>query len=902
MKEIGEIRGAGVANMETKHLVQAVALFSGFPVYWTIYPEKEIASYHADAVAKLIEWMISWPQATLGVDLLGLHQILYTIYMFHGEKVKASELLNKMNIPIDIESSMLRIACSKDGEVFSSRSDMERMEYLSQKAKSAKSDSYRVSTVWLTGEDARWWIQKIRHAFQSYAELLVGETKDGDLFELFQRYRCTVFAPVNVDYIHSEFKRLMEIVEAEEARKQILDLLNELAKMPKQLFSGLFLSWRLVNFSKVEDNLVYQPMLALWNYWPVHDRWAPPVNDKSALERGPLSPKIASELLEKVMLKLWLLLAVARDHYGLGVTAPEFSGRQVMPPVFYYVAPKELPKQGEEYLNNYSSLLYPVAKTCLGTDDPFAHEVGWGKFEGNLLVLRREQVVSDRVHTWYLLMPFTPWTSNDEVKANAVRRELEQDIDFVVDKFSFLEFSIGRESQQIYRDIARLGLKYATYTGSFRVLLSQLDELLVVAEEAKPVIQDQVYYEVIKLRTIVSKLRMRIESAAEESRKVKSKYEGYLDATEDFFRRAFTYSPVVSHGIRVRDLKEAMLDTYPYHYLKDPVHQLEKQKDSALYEIQEVLEGVTGVMEGLQHWERESQRAWLRALNVLAGFLVFLIALPQFMPGSVLTPENVPDWIRGIISIPTLEYFIRNLTIVSFIILIILIFVFLGYRLSRRYLFKAKDYIMHRINRLWHQVVKEALSIVEQIFELEKVSGEIYGLEYFEKVIAGILSGEKRQLEEKLEYLDEEGSRFLCEIFDSLKKLIPAKRDLSQRRDIDIIRKMRYLRYLIALIDLRPEIIPLPRTLCLFHFKVTDFQLKSNISDKDFIASLRVAGFSREEAEKLYNWLSGIKGQIQKLDCRDFLELLEKKGVTAIGEKRQSEQWTNFVLGDTQPT
>jgi hypothetical protein len=95
------------------------------------------------------------------------------------------------------------------------------------------------------------------------------------------------------------------------------------------------------------------------------------------------------------------------------------------------------------------------------------------------------------------------------------------------------------------------------------------------------------------------------------------------------------------------------------------------------------------------------------------------------------------------------------------------------------------------------------------------------------------------------------------------------------------------------LFDLSPQTIPLPRTLCLYHYKSTDFHNQSVISNWDYQNSLRAAGFPREEINRLNNWLSTTENQriIKDITPNEFVTTLKKYGVSIHPQLREPDKW-----------
>lgn len=841
-----------------KELFGRVALLTSRPVFWTVVPVHQTAMRHAAGVARLLNWALSLPGASLGVDPKGIGLLLRSVYALRG-KVLTPEEDNLLDSHGATESEC--VPYPGDLQLFGSET-----EHLFSLLRQAKSREY----VWVTGEDANWWTQKTEQAFQDYAQWCGGD--ESPLLYLFIRHRCTVFAPFDAQRAGKALQNLLVAKAREEMgdnftnRMQTMITyygLTEAFRPP----SPLYWSWRLVDFSVSKDDLIYQPMLALWSYWPASRRWAPVPAEEQPLN-PPLTSEEAASLLEDVLWKkVETLFAIARQSCGIGVAEPEFAGREVQPPVFYYAAPAKLPQTPEDYEKEYRSSLYTLTRTCLGSDDPFSFEVAWGILEGNLLALRRERPSRKSVATWYLLLPFSPKPTLEE--------ELERDLDFVADRLTFLEFSIGHEARDVDTDVREYATRYARWGGSLDGVSEQANQALRLIPRAKPSGRSGIEEEMTRLLLLLFQMQALLEKANSDAQQAIRKFQGYLDGTEDFFRRAFTYAPLASGR---RSLQEATLDAYPYHYLQQPVRSLENMMETVTGNVR----GLIGlIQEGLEPFERsarESQARWIRALGTLFGLLTLLIALPQFVPGSVLTEETYPHWLKEFMPLPVLERAVRDGVAV---IMLLLVALGIGYAFfwAYRYFARAEEPTMERIQHLW-DLVKQADGLAQRA------------------------RSQQGEIQSRLEQMDEETSMLLCGVFSELRETEkPSKRfwqlssvwrELGWGKGVaEWAEQNALLRWMIALFDLRPDTVPLPRTLCLLHYKGAEFQSRSSVSDWEFERSLRRAGFASSEADRLQRWLSleANKRAIEKMECEAFLKLLKEYGVTAESSKRSPEQW-----------
>ncbi|MEJ5241892.1 MAG: hypothetical protein WHS87_11905 [Anaerolineales bacterium] len=854
-------------DSSNRNLVRHVALLTSRPVYWTVVPTYLTALKHADGVAGLLRWALSFPKASLGIDPRGIGLILRSIYE-----------LNRESMDQETEDMLHQIGISNT-EIVLSRYDLEVWNSERERLRALLSRAQRAEYVWVDRENAEWWIKKTEQAFQNYANLCGRD--ESPLLRLFIRHRCVVFAPFDAQHALKSLQ-LSPLAHLEKGQGNKMNTLQRAISRYKlmelsETISPIYFSWRLVDFSVSKDDLVYQPMLALWNYWPANRRWAPPASSKESPEASPLKVEEAASLLEDVLWeKVETIFAIARQTHEIGFAEPEFAGKEVSSPVFYFVTPTELPTRAENYVEEYRSLLYPLVKTCLGSDDPFSMEVAWGTLEGNLLTLRHERTSQKGVRAWYLVLPFAPRALSPD--------ELERDLDFISDKLTFLEFSIGHEARDIDTDIREFATRYARWGGSLDGVSEQVSQFLKLFPLARPEGRNKMKMEMTRLLLLLHRISALLEKTNSDAQQTLRKFNGYLDATEDFFRRAFTYA---SLGEIKQSLQDAILDAYPYHYLQQPGRSLENMIETVSINLHGLLETAEKGLEQIERSDRESQIRWTRMLSLLVGALALLIALPQFVPGSVITPDTYPHWLKAVLPLPMLEVLVRASV---GIIIGWLILGSMSYALYRvwRYFVSPEELTSRQIRNLW-ELVERATSLVQEArSQRTRLSHE--------------------EIQTRLEQMDEEASTLLCRIFDTLHQM---ERSSHNRARIPhhlrhvwkellwgpgisewVERNVR-LRHLMALFDLRPDNIPLPRTLCLLHYKGAEFQSRSSISDWEFERSLRLAGFSSSEADRLREWLSHPVNQIivENLGYQPFLDLMKKYGVTVEESKRDENQW-----------
>jgi len=842
------------ANSEKR--VARVALLSGRVMYWTVQPAYETAVRHAEGLIRLLEWAVNLPKAHIGVDPKGIGLIIRSLYSCASKepRVRIDRWLDRVGAT---EGEF--IPFSKDPQLFGPY--LYRLFHYLRRAQQNPKEY-----LWLKDKDAQWWLEQTRNAFREYTQLFRSSPRDkSPLLRLFIRHRCTVFAPWNGQEM---LEKLESLLPDEQRRQRALKMLQYhgiQTAADLTIDYPLYWSWRLIDFGVVGRDLIWQPMLALWSDWPSSPRWAPPCPEDCAAPPS-LSPESAADLLEDVLWKkLETVFALARQACGLGVAEPEFAGVETRPPLFYFAAPENPPARPEQYPEEYREILYPIVGRCLASDDPFSREVAWGVLEGDLVALRREYAGARYTQAWYLLLPLLGRRGTEQ---NA---EIERDLEVVADGLTFLEFTIGHEARDVATDLEETGTRQALWGGTLDSVSEQVREGASLFPLLKPSDRQKINRELQELLGMLHRWRALVEKISSDAAQILRKYRGYQDGTEDFIRRRLTFSfPFAPSLLSLRD---ALLDAYPYHYLQRPLQGLENMMKTLAENMTNITGTLSAFLSGAEREARERQERATRWLGFVLSLLALLIGVPSLVPGAQITPENYPSWISRFLPLRVLEQATRVLAVVLVVLLLGTVAWFIFEQI--RSLFPSPDPFLARLRKLW-KLVEEARRVAEEASD--QVSRSDFG---------------------ELERLDESACTLLIEIWKELqreegKSLHPRWWRSRIEREADRwLRNTRRLRYLVELFDLRPEVIPLPRTLCVFRYKSTDFYDRTVISDWEFNRSLRLAGFSSEEVRELHGWLSGFPNQhvIKDVDVKTFVEILQHRGVSADSKKRTPKRW-----------
>lgn len=819
-----------------------------------VTPEAETAQKYAEGLKRLLAWTISQHGAQLGVDPKGIGLIIRSLYAQAKKqmKPKTEQWLNRVGATADEI-----LPFSPDNTVFG-REICRLLRYLRE---AQDTDGY----LWLNGEDAHWWIQKTAESFIEYSH----RAPQGDeslLLRLFLRHRCVVRAPLDGPAL---LKALNDLLDATpEHRERAHQLLRQHGIMgPEDLASDrpLCWSWRLTNFSLTRGKLVWQPTLAIWDAGPETQCWAP-LSPPGTPVKPALSPQDVATLLEDFLwMKLEKVFHAARQACGLVVTNPQFAEIEVHPPVFYFVAPVSPPSRPAEYVESLQPFLRPFVSNCLRSDDLLAHEVAWGVLEGALVTLRREYQFKEAIQSRYLLLPIA---RNDGEPAS------QEMLDSVVSRLALLEFTIGDEAQDIVIDLEQVGTHQALWSGTLYVVSNQVNKALSLIGSVRPADRHKIGLELWKTLILLHRWRALMERAHSDADLVMRNYRRYLDATEDFIRQNLSFSS--PFPTFVLSLRSALLDAYPYHYLQEPLKNLERQVCVLSENIANIVTSLDTALSRVQQQAKSAQERALQRLGLILALLALVVGIPQLIPSAAISEANYPLWLRRFFSLHALETGTRILVLIALALLAaVLADVFLLWIFSQ---FPRQDRFLAQVQQLW--------TLVERA-----------------KMLAGHMQiPHHRELEE----LDEQACGLAAELWEWLRRT--EKPPSRLQRLLRHLRKClphveawlvqnRLLRYHLSLWDLRPEDIPLPRTLCVFRYKSTDFHSRSVISDGEFSRSLRLVGFKPEEEGRLKKWLSEMENAqiIQQMTVRSFVKALKERGVTADPNIRNHKKWQGVI-------
>ncbi|HIK39517.1 hypothetical protein [Thermoleptolyngbya sp. M55_K2018_002] len=764
---------------------------------------------------------------------------------------------------------------------------------------------------WLDPEAAQQWNDEMQREFEDYAVQLQTASSESRFRDAFNKRQCMFFAPLYPqNFLAALKKHFDETLRGEQLCLYIEQILSSID------WSSCSIFWSLsfVEFTVSQNRLIYNPILALWRSYPTGGYWAPPPSNdlQSQPDAVPnLSVDEASFLLQDVMWnKLETVFAKIRSFCGLGIAQPEFAKDcEAISPIFYFAQYVDSPSCAEELASKKSDSLYPLVKTCLGSDDPFAKEVSGGVLEGDFLTLRRARISKDVHHPRYLIFPLLRGKLFTE-------QELERDLYFIAHQLSYLEFSIAHELRLISTDYEPLLSRQARWGGT----LDGLSDLINNATSFLPTISGgllkKVYLEMEKLSLPLRQVQSSLEKVSSDVAQIKRTFDGYRDGTEDFWDRNLTYSSC--QDAHLNDLREALLDAYPYHYWKQPLQSLKEWDEQLLGSVGRSVETVNSMLQQADRMTQESLEVWTRRLGIIAALAAPVLALPNFIDLK-LDSTSLPQTLFGKVfhevqDLQTVIGYLLSLALAALFVasaafLVSLLWGLVSKKKSEQFVAGIRSFknLVERSNfslgdyRKLDQLDTEACQILSSLWI------EAQGLQTFgnqRSFVDWLLNAENalkkrlrivrlrsRRSGSPLHWLAVKGLSIWLWCLMKVEHCL----DQSESREIyDWLRRSRRFRYLVYLFDLMPTYIPLPRALCIYRYKARDLISRTTISDWDFEKSLINADFPPYMITSLKKWLqdlddAGELGVSISVDC--FVDCLEERGVRSHPDPSVVEKW-----------
>jgi competence protein ComGC len=744
---------------------------------------------------------------------------------------------------------------------------------------------------WYTGDDALRWVDTTyQQVWWPWSKGITSHGRDfaERTFDEFVEHKAEIF----IDALRFRAclsklppEALAEASKGEEVRQAISLLFDSMDIGSANFYIGFSVDW-----SFTGGSLLWTPQLRISNFWPVSRRLAPLPPD--GIPQPVLMPASdAARLLEDVFWNgIKTLFGIIRLHFELGSAYVGLDDRKWGAPIFYYAEPVEMPDHPEGLLEVAAEDLEILARKTMGVEDLQSEGISAGLLAGNLLTFRYELIGEKTAMPCYLLIP---WGRGPR---DGWGEEVEREAAFTADKLSFLEFSAGFEAYDILTDLAIPEESMALWGGS----LDDTAELLTALEDqiaSSPRLGQKrrtAFRMVHHLWASLARLEARVLRGTDQVLHTKRKWEGAVESTEIFAKRAFSPRPLGG----LRGLLEGLRESFPYRLsgtkarlAAERAKSIQTSLDNLKRRLRELLEE-----EGREERERAErhQRVLGYALAALAAVTAFPLLIGQ-MDWSELreTMGHWPGFLAGLaLFLQTVQPYITLISMMGAVLVIsILLIVILRALLPPQDDPEERD--LKRMEKKLieaREIIREGLPMIRSLREQAFISHRIPGTPEPPEV---------QQMRHQVEAWDQAVCSHLIPVWEWAEQ---RKEERAGDRLAVLHHRIHRFILLLDLLNNRLTPLPLPRALALYRYKSTDFVRSSVVSDFEFSQVLNGYGFNDDEVQAIDAWvdrpLSEIPAlrerypdparqgkRLRDLPARDFVEALREIGVSALHER-----------------
>jgi len=809
-----------------------------------------------DAVARLLQWVVSDPQVAVGLQASDVAEIVRSCFGGRDPSSRIARHLRRCG-----SESRLPYNWPDDSAIFGPT--------LLEHYRRIRSCKTAEDVVWLGRDEVTPWLHAVMLSLRQYASYCSGRPRRQaiDSFRrLANRHDCIAFSELDLPAMYDRVLTLCRSVADNEAPLRLLrDVWDG---VPKPLPYKVYWSLQPLTFARSKDSLVHVPLLTLWTFRPSGPRW-PPLSTAEQ-DMIAVSAQVAGERLhDDLWAKVETLFLAARLAHGLKPSEPTVAGRKCTPAVLHYADAARRPATCSEYMKEPE--LGTLLRLTLLTDDLSGHSLAGASHRRDLAVLRAEAVDENAYAPLYLLLP-TGNIAPEQAEARAFA---------LAWSLAFLEFTIAHESWLLWR-------RCEQYDAQWRRWLSAIEPLRKMADTALLFLHRLSKHDLSRFTRASSALtsgffamKAGVERLRGSCDVLAQDFKHDNDSTEDFVRVELKIGPIPGQ----QDLRDAVLDAYPYHYLRQPIDDLTRKLVSPLTEVE-------SFRLLLDDADRRRQTASESFGRWLAGFLAFaaiLIALPQLVP-SVAFDESktinnwLKDWQLTLFGHPVLAFaelvvWGRDVVIAAVILLIVAGAVGLG-RIAMG------------------QLEREAIGL--------KITSA------FRLIIEGAIASEPIAVLNRTASLDDQDAK-ACQSLNLIYVEQVGKPGPSQAAAVS-----QWIRWLVGVRDrtargwadsvgvalARTQLYgldwsnppPLPRLACILRYAFQDEANRLNVlalTDSEFRLALERSGFTAAQVEQLRRWLESPSNQATffSTDPSGLADLLANRGVKADPILRTPEQW-----------
>ncbi len=761
--------------------------------------------------------------------------------------------------------------------------------------------------IWLDPQDINWWVTAIRETLKDYLLLIrEKELKVPDVERLGGRLECSVFAPLDI----SQPLPIpgLTAVDGIPLDKEMQELTAQ-AKEVTRVYSArrepryLYLSWDLLAFDFWQDyrsdpHLVQRTMLALWTAWPNNRAWAP--TSPEGFSSPSFSLEEATHILTALLPALRPYFFAIKDVHHLPSPKLTFASRTLYPPTFYFADPTPRLPTADKYTENED--VRHLISNCIGYDDPYAETLSWSTLEGSIAIVRGETTQMSHHKAYYLLLPIAARPAQD--------KEIGSDLDRIVDFLTYQEYTIGLTAADIYKQAKDIESKRTVDSETINTVDFITRKLARLVPTLPKEALNSESEEFVELQLLLGRVQYALEKMRDEANQIKQWCERLVNFHMEYQRENMIMAPVSN----LLCLSAALKDNYPYRILQRLVNYL-SEYTAQLANISERLGTLLALLstaisnDALKERERQDRR--IQKVVAIIAAVALLVALPTFFP-DVNAQAIFKFFGHGTMYTSNTGIFALAMLALAFLLFLL----WLRVRILRRmtahskprqedgrfreyvgqfwdradyttYIYETEKrhkegklallpFLLELCARSWrHFRVREPeqedgcfREYVGQFWELADYAAYMYETEKRDKdcpppspalhpsppnwFMEHWKNGGADSIDSRATWILE-GLWLYLE--SNTNKQFPWA-DNKQHASEDTIAQVRMLRRLIHVFVLRPDLIPLPRALCILRYKSLQFLDKWTVADNEFLESLTCAGFTPNQVERLQKWLN----------------------------------------------
>jgi hypothetical protein len=849
------------------------AVVSGRSLYWTSLDSG--AERQVEAIANLLAWCRELPGIRIGIDPKGLGLIVRSVARQWTDRPLTrhdDELLNMVG------------ALNDDAPVW--HEDLETFApYLEPMLGGIRSAAETGGYWWLEPDDSDldWWVPATIDGLSSYSRMIDHLSDETQLIPYLMRHRFHLFAPLDCTALTAGLRPLAESLPQPD-REVFLRDLDGVAAAGATAGDRLFWSWQLISMFGVRENIINTPLLAIWNYWPTSRQWAPaPGPQDGGLDPPPLPAADLATSLRTVMEHVEMLFGYAAWLNGMGISDLRFGPVRGLAPVFFLACPQQPPAEPGEYVSRHGTSIHPFVTTCLASPDPRAHGIAWGLLEGDLLALRREAITTRAYTARYLIFP--------TAAAGFPFGDAEESVIRLAQTVQFLEFDTLHATRETVAEQQPLANRHTVWGGTADRISQLLDRVLDLIPSASHAELCHLSTRCSTLSLVVGRLQARLTKTSSDAKQVRRQRDSNVSVLASLLETRLTISPLTDQGHF--SLRDALADPYPVRSLRPLLDGLQNQTDGVVAGIERIHVLLGTALAEADRLAKERLAALTGRLTVFVGLLALLVALPDFIPGAQLRAETYPAWLPEAMNITRVERAARYLVLGGLLLFLGMLLVYMTAPFHLRLRPRAADPFESKVRRFNDAVDRAAAAANKAWYgtagerawsKVETIDGE-----------AGLLLDDL-WYEVDLSRRERERSPLT-----RLRDRLPGRRAGPSPVDEWLAGADR-LRNAILLFDLAPDLIHLPRSLCVYRYKSGDFLERTMIADWSFESSLLETGFAYGDIRQLDEWLSTQDNQeaIGEMSVGEFCDALKQQGVSADPRLRDPSLWTGPIGGEPE--